>query len=118
MLKSLRQKHIPDYLVALIKSYVTDPSVEYSNGEITICKKFTKSCPQGSVLGPTLWNSVLDALLTLPPRDGVEVVAYADDIVVVVQANNRTDLKQALYGYMEGINNCATLNKLKLSATK
>jgi hypothetical protein len=97
---------------------VLPPSVEYSNGEITICNKSTKSCPQGSGLGPTLWNSVLDVLLTLPPRDGVEVVAYADDIVVGVQANNRADLKQALYGCVEDINNWTTLNKLKLSATK
>jgi hypothetical protein len=71
MLKSLRQKHIPDYLVALIKSYVTDRSDKYSNSEITICKKSTKGCPQGSVLGPTLWYSVLDALLTLPPRNWI-----------------------------------------------
>jgi hypothetical protein len=118
MLKSLRRKHIPDYLVALIKSYVTDRSVEYTNGEITISKECTKGCPQGSVLGPTLWNSVLDTFLTLPTRDGVDMVAYADDIVIVVQADNRLELKQNLHSCMENLKNWASLNKLKLSASK
>ncbi|KAH0813491.1 hypothetical protein GEV33_009299 [Tenebrio molitor] len=100
MLKSLRRKHIPDYLVALIKSYVTDCSVEYTNGEITISKE------------------LLDTFLTLPTRDGVEMVAYADDIVIVVQANNRLELKQNLHSCMENLKNWASLNKLKLSASK
>lgn len=41
--------------------------------------------PQGSVLGPTLWNFLYDGLLRLPIPAGVELIAYADDIMVVAR---------------------------------
>lgn len=51
--------------------------------------------PQGSALEPTLWNVVFDDLLrlTLPP--GVEIVAYADDLAILVSALAVPDLEAA-----------------------
>ncbi|UYV69881.1 hypothetical protein LAZ67_7001080 [Cordylochernes scorpioides] len=50
----------------------------------TVSRRVSKGCPQGSVIGPFLWNIVFDELLTLDYRNNVFLQAYADDLVVVV----------------------------------
>jgi len=44
--------------------------------------------PQGSFLGPTLWNVFYDGVLRLPVRKGVKPVAFADDVAVVAVTHN------------------------------
>lgn len=39
--------------------------------------------PQGSVLGHTFWNSQYDGLLNLNWSEGVEPIAFADDLALV-----------------------------------
>lgn len=39
---------------------------------------------QGSILGLTLWNMYCDGVLRIPTRDGVRLLAYADDLAVIV----------------------------------
>jgi len=49
-------------------------------------KKVERGCPQGSQLGPTLWKVAMSELLALPDEDNVKVIAYADDIALLVGA--------------------------------
>ena len=52
-----------------------------------------RGVPQGSSLGPTLWNLVFDGLLTTPLLRGFSLSAYADDLNIVVSANSRRSLE-------------------------
>jgi hypothetical protein len=52
----LRDRHPPHKILAIIKSYLTDRTVLFTQGDVTTQKKIRKGCPQGLVLGPTLWN--------------------------------------------------------------
>jgi hypothetical protein len=118
MIMALRQANIPDYLIALIKSYVTNRKVIYKQGSLELRKECTKGCPQGSVLGPTLWNTVLDMFLRmrLPPE--AEVIAYADDIAIVVRTNDRTTLKNSLQSCADLLQQWAISQKLTISKKK
>lgn len=52
-----------------------------------------KGFPQGSILGPILWNILFDCVLEADMPEGVMVVAYADDIGVLVGARSRSELE-------------------------
>lgn len=82
----LQAKGVPGYLCRLLSDYFDERVLIYEvAGEIRTRRLFA-GVPQGSVLGPTLWNFLYDGLLRLPMPEGVELVAYADDIAVVAQA--------------------------------
>lgn len=51
--------------------------------------------PQGSVFGSTLWNIAFDEALRLPKPREVQLVAYADDVAVLVSAHAVPDLEVA-----------------------
>ena len=49
----------------------------------------SKGCPQGSCLGPFLWLSLLETLLSGDFGEGTEILAYADDVLLVVSGHSR-----------------------------
>jgi hypothetical protein len=63
LIRNLRNRGIPHEMLVMLKSYLTDREVEFTQGDVTVRKQTTKGCLQGSVLGPTLWNFILDPLL-------------------------------------------------------
>ena len=53
----------------------------------------TGGVPQGSVLGPLLWNIMYDGVLRLRVPDGVKIVGFADDLAVVVTGKLLSDVE-------------------------
>lgn len=82
--KALREHGIPVYLQKIINTYLSDRWVIYENrtGEI-VRKQLSRGVPQGSVLGPLLWNIGYNEVLrsALPPY--CHVVCYADDTLIL-----------------------------------
>jgi hypothetical protein len=62
-------------------------------GRRVLWKDATMGCPQGSVLGPALWNLLMDDLLRLPFPGRVSVVAYADDLTVLIESGSRASIE-------------------------
>ncbi|UYV67514.1 hypothetical protein LAZ67_5001032 [Cordylochernes scorpioides] len=85
---------------------------------VVLCpRRISKGCPQGSVLGPFLWNIVFDELLTLDYRNNVFPQAYADDLVVVVSGCRPSQLPAAQHT-IDMIARWCSLHKLELSVGK
>jgi hypothetical protein len=118
LIRNLRHRNMPQATLALVKSYLTDRDVILKQGDIAAQKRTTKGCPQGSVLGPTLWNFVLDPLLESDWPDGVTIIAYADDIAVVVTDGERQRMVAAAQAALDKITEWARENKLTLSKEK
>ena len=53
---------------------------------ISLETKLTKGCPQGSCCGPGLWNIHFDSLLKLQYTKHTKVVAFADDLLIMIKA--------------------------------
>lgn len=96
IMKALRDKQVPVYLRQIIDSYLHDRSLTMDQGTTATSIDVTCGVPQGSVIGPTLWNVLYDGLLqtALPP--GVEYLAFADDVALVARARDSIQLEQLL----------------------
>lgn len=82
--RALRYHEIPTYLIAIVEDYFKDRKILYTDKRGRVCER-ELSCgvPQGSVLGPLLWEMAYDTVLrtALPP--GCRVICYADDTLVL-----------------------------------
>lgn len=54
----------------------------------------TRGCPQGSIAGPAIWNLMVDDLLHTLTNNGCKVVAYADDLLLLVEGNSRAEIER------------------------
>ena len=84
----LRSLNIPEYLVAIIENYFSKRILIYDTAEGTKKYKVTGGVPQGSVLGPLLWNVMYNGVLNLDLPSSAKVVGFADDIALVITAGN------------------------------
>lgn len=91
IIEALKHKNFPLYIINTIKSYLSERKIVTNYGSV-----HNTSCgvPQGSVLGPILWNIYYDQILNLKQEAGVEVIAYADDLTIAVKAKTVQQLEE------------------------
>lgn len=109
---------LPNELYNLVRSYLNERSIEIKTENHRAEKTLTKGAPQGSALGPPFWNLAMDQFLRteLPPM--CRAVAYADDIVLLVHADNRKTLEERINDCLVQLYDWTSNQKLTISATK
>lgn len=92
--RMMRRKRFPYYL-KILNSYFENRSVEYVNATGKIIQtKVERGVPQGSVLGPLIWNLVYDRVLKVKKEKGCELIGYtADDTLIVSVADTYDEAK-------------------------
>ena len=76
------------------------------------------AAPQGSILGPGLWNLVFDDLLSTLKSNNFEAFAYADDLLIVISGKSRAVLQTLGQSAATITHNWCTNEKLELSVEK
>lgn len=80
---ALERMNFPLYLRRIIDAYLSDRVIEFPS-LIGLCERnVTCGVPQGSVLGPLLWNLTYNYVLDVTPMPGCKVIGYADDTLIV-----------------------------------
>lgn len=74
--------------------------------------------PQGSIVGPPLWNFYYDDLVRMPLPASSEIVAYADDICVVTVGESREILERNINEAVKKIVRWLKVHKLEIAAQK
>ena len=88
-------------------------------GEVTeVWKKAEQGCPQGSVCGPVMWNLMMDVLLKELEKNDCEVVAYADDLLLLVRENSRSHLEESGTRWMRIVHEWGENVGVQVSKTK
>lgn len=70
ILEEMECNHYPDYLLALVTDFLHGRKI--SSGETSTT--LTRGCPQGSVLGPTLWNIGYNRVIKTLRSAGLNVI--------------------------------------------
>lgn len=80
-------EHIPTYIWRLLQSYLTDRYITCEDQH----RNLDRGCPQGSVLGPVMWNLVHDYVIRQMAPRIFDIVCYADDTLLIIGGNSAAE---------------------------
>lgn len=116
--EALQRASTPKYLIKTLRSYMDNRYIilGQGSGEETIPVRC--GVPQGSVLGPTLWNLFYNCVLTLDLPESAKLIAFADDLEVVAMAHNTELLEDIVNPVLTAVGRWMEGNGLSLAPEK
>lgn len=120
ILAAFEDRNIPNGISRLCEAYLSHRriTVEGTAGGSGFSREVNCGVPQGSVLGPDLWNLFYDDLLRTPMPHGVALIAFADDVAVISTALVPVLLEESLEEAFNLINGWMEGHGLQLAAEK
>lgn len=118
IIQELKNSGISNDMVGLIQDYLLGRSVMIRTTSGQVVREVNKGCPQGSLIGPLMWNLVFDGLLRKLEEAGYKVTAYADDGAILIEGNTKKDLQEAGQVAINIIDDWCEAHKMKLSKEK
>ena len=119
ILKGLKDSGCQQNIYKVMQDYFKNRSVKVAWSDQEVSKEATKGCPQGSVMGPPCWNISFDLLLSMINEiQGVKFMAYADDLVVLIEAQSMKKLESKSQQVVNKVLEWSKISKLEISKTK
>lgn len=96
IIEAVAEKKLPTYICKILDDYFHDRTLTYETAGREETRRLSAGVPQGSVLGPTMWNVLYDGLLREQMPEGVKLIAYADDVAITAMAKNKAQVERLL----------------------
>ena len=94
ILKTLKEFNCPKKSYILAKCYLSESTTIFTTSSMQTERKFTKGCPHVSCCGPGFWNNQNNSMLNLEFGKRTKAIAYADDLLIAVQAETVTESRK------------------------
>ena len=108
----------PKNLFELTKHYFQDRSASLCSKEYRAEKAVKKGCPQGSCCGPGYWNVLYNSLLNQEFSQRSEVIAFADDLLIMTKGKSITETENYTNQDIKVIEKWAKNNKIRFNESK
>lgn len=118
ILEALNRRKIENNLICLIASYLSERKIILQAEDLTEMEAVSGGVPQGSVLGPTLWNVLYDDLLRLDLPEETKLIGFADDIIMMVTARNEDILMNVTNTGLARVSSWMSEHRLQLAPQK
>ena len=102
----------------LTRSYFSDRTATLYTYSIQIERDITMGCPQGSCCSPGFWNIKYNSLLNLHYGKHTKAIAFADDLLIAVRAENVKEAENFANIEINKITNWAKENKINFNEQK
>ena len=93
VLKNLQESGCPRNLYHLTKNYCSQRKATLSNNNIHMERTVDKGCPQGSCLGPGMWNIFYNSLLNLKFTRSTKIIEFADDLLILTRGKSVSEVQ-------------------------
>ena len=87
-MEAMVRKKVPDYLLRMIHDYLSDRLVIYEGDKWSLKEEMTCGAPQGSRVGPLVWDVMYDDFLRIDLPPGTSIIGFADEALVVYAADD------------------------------
>ena len=83
--KNLQESGCTGNLYKLTKNYFSKRRATMERNNIKLERAVSKGCPQGSCLGPGMWNIFYNSLLKLKFTSSTIIIAFVDDLLLLTR---------------------------------
>lgn len=113
-INKLYKYNIPNYLIEMMSSFLNNRKITIDD----ITTGYGTGVPQGSSMGPLLWNIYMNGVFDLQFGKEVKIQAFADDLILNFTTTAAYKFELIAKTALDLIFNFATENKLKFNHSK
>jgi len=96
VMSALNALDVPAYILRIFQDYFRGRTAETQAENERVEVRVTCGVPQGSVVGPLLWNIAYDRVLRLQLPLDVELLGFADDTMVIASGRSVAELEMKI----------------------